>query len=392
MIEYIKSYFPSFYRVLVKLNEFFQSKYVISNYFHVNYEKRALLSYIIYPFKKQSLSHTNYYEAITYAKVLDEMGYAVDIVHYTYDKHIDFSKYDLLVGFGEPFTTYFKSGFTNTKTIYYGTGMHQCRQNNATLKRLKQVYIKKRKWLTDSIRYVDKTWNYQTMLVDGIIVLGNDVCMESYSKFYNGPIYGIPAPFYKTFNGYQILSERSKYRTKTNFLWFGGKGLIHKGLDLVLEFFSDNPQFKLHVCGPIKNEPKFEKEYFKELYQTENIITHDFINISSDAFRDILLDCSFVIFPSCSEGGSPSIITAIGNGALIPIITRETTISTGNEIWIENFDINEAINKTKELNDEQIMLLQKENIDYILKYHSQETYYENLKTAIIKILDGKYEL
>ena len=48
-----------------------------------------------------------------------------------------------------------------------------------------------------------------------------------------------------------------------------------------------------------------------------------------DKFEEILLSCSFAIFPSCSEGGCPSTLTVIGNGGLIPIITKETTIETG---------------------------------------------------------------
>jgi hypothetical protein len=55
----------------------------ICNYFGTKYKKKALLSYIKYPFKQVCFSHTNYFEARAWANVLHEMGYQVDIIsHY----------------------------------------------------------------------------------------------------------------------------------------------------------------------------------------------------------------------------------------------------------------------------------------------------------------------
>ncbi len=381
--------FPLVFNLSRKIYKIFKKKKVI-NYFKTNYSKNALLSYITYPFTRvQYLTHTNYYEAMSHAKILSEMGYNIDVIDYFYQGKIDFSKYDVLVGFGDAFQKYFESGYNHIKTIYYGTGMHVCHQNNATLKRVKDVYKKKGVWIAKSSRFVEKTWTHQTLLVDAMVVLGNEVSKESYRKFYDGPIYNIPAPFFKILDGYGILKFRDLSKSKYNFLWFGSSGLIHKGLDLVLDFFSKTPELTLHICGPIKNEPEFEKVYFKELYQTKNIITYGFININSKKFKEILGGCSFVIFPSCSEGGCSSVITAIGNGALIPIITKETTISTGYEIWIDDFTaeaVEKAVAKCLSLKDDEILNMQRKNLEYVLKYHSQENYYSELKKAYIGIL------
>ena len=83
---------------------------------------------------------------------------------------------------------------------------------------------------------------------------------------------------------------------------------------LVLDYFSNRSDLTLHVCGPIENEKEFVEIYKKELYFSDHIKTHGFIDLGSKKFEDILASCSFVIFPSCSEGGCPSVITAIGNG------------------------------------------------------------------------------
>jgi len=383
----IKNYLP----FILKIYKFYKRRMKIKNYFKTKYSKNVLLSYITYPFKKgEYFRHTNYFEAMSHAKILNELGYNVDVIDYDYQGKIDFSKYDLLVGFGEVFHKYFEYGKSKIKTIYYGTGMHVCHQNHATLKRLKDVYSKKSIWLGKSTRYVEKAWTHQTYLVDAMIVLGNEVCVESYRKFYDGEIFNIPAPFYKVIDAWKLIQSNNVGRS---FIWFGSSGLIHKGLDLVLDFFSKNPDLKLHICGPVKNEPDFEQVYWKELYETPNIITHGFVDIKTEKFKEILNDCSFTIFPSCSEGGCPSVITLIGNAGIIPIITKETTISTGYEIWIENFTIEaieRAVNKALLLSDREILELRKKNLAYVLKNHTAEVYYKRLKEAYLSIL-GNYK-
>ena len=373
----------------------YMNNQLISNYFRKNHQKHALLSYILTPFKKDSLSHTNFYEAQSWAKILDELGFNVDIIDYRNSKEIDLLKYDLICGFGDIFQQYFESSYCkNIQTIYYGTGMHVCHQNTATLQRVKDVRNKKGVWLGKSARFVEKTWTHQTLLVDGIIALGNCVCAGSYQKYYDGIVYSLPAPFYETQNGENIIKQRTNL-SKQHYLWFGSSGLIHKGLDLCLDYFSQNQDIFLHICGPIENEKEFIDVYKKELFESPNIKLHGFIDIDSKKFEAILVMCSFVIFPSCSEGGCASTLTAIGNGGLIPIITKETTIATGHEIWIERFNyesIDKAIKQSQTLSFEEIEELQYNNLNFVKTNHTQEIYYKQLKKNIRNILGINHDL
>lgn len=365
----------------------------IHNYFNTKYTKKALLSYIVNPFKKTSLRHTNYYEAIAWGKILNELGYQVDVIQYNLcPSSLDLSQYDLICGFGDVFQHYFEGKNNNAITIYYATGMHVCHQNNATLQRVKNVHSKKGVWLGKSARFVEKTWSHQTTLVDGIIALGNNICKESYKKHYDGVVFSLPAPFYKTLDANLILNNKTS-NSNRNFLWFGSSGLVHKGLDLLLDYFSKNKNLTLHICGPIMKEEDFVKVYQKELFESKNIINHGFINIQGDQFRKILESCYFVIFPSCSEGGAASVLTAIGNGGLIPIITKETTISTGYEIFIGTLDdngIENAIREAISLDEGELLMLAKENLDFVLQNHSQGNYKDKLKFAITNILGDTF--
>lgn len=376
-------------KLVKKYKNLFSKKKVIFNHYNTSNDKNALLSYIIEPFIKDYKHHTNSYEAKSWAGILNELGYNVDIIDYNESCDLNLAKYDLICGFGDIFQKYFElsGNYNRAKTIYYGTGMHVCHQNNISLKRVKDVFYKKSVWLAKSARFVEKTWTHQTMLVDAIFALGNDVCADSYKKFYSGDVCSVNAPFFLTQNPHAIMNNRT-IESKKHFLWFGSSGLIHKGLDLLLDYFSKRDDIFLHICGYIDGEVDFVSAYDKELNHMVNIINYGFIDIMSSQFAHILTQCSFIIYPSCSEGGSPSVLTAIGNGGLIPIITKETTVSTNNEIWINGFDethINLAISEALELSWEDIIMLQNLNLNYVLQNNNQELYYSQLKSLIMNV-------
>lgn len=315
----------------------------------------------------------------------------MDVINYNYNvSKINLNKYDLICGFGNVFQKYFDSPHEKCiATICYGTGMHLFFQNQATLNRVKDVFIKKNVWLGDSSRYVKNIKLHQTTLVNGIIAIGNDYCAESYREHFLGYVYSVPGVFFLTQNAIKIMNNRN-VSSSNNFLWFGSKGLIHKGLDLLLDHFKANSNITLHICGDIMREENFVKIYREELFNTPNIICHGFIDIESERFERILELCSFVIFPSCSEGGCPSVLTAIGNGGLIPIISKETTISTGYEILIstlDNIGIARAIEDSQSLSWSQIIKLQKLNYQVVVENNNQNKYYSALKEAITNILD-----
>jgi glycosyltransferase involved in cell wall biosynthesis len=388
---YIKKKFPNFFSLFRSCYLFYNNNKIIKNFYKTNYKKNALLSYITVPFKKDSFVHTNYFEAKSWAKILSELGYNIDVVNYECNSELDLSKYDIICGFGNIFQKYFEGSYKKKiKTIYYGTGMHVCHQNHATLQRINNVYNHKGIWLGKSARFVEKTWTHQTSLVDGIIALGNDKCADSFKKYYEGTVLSVPAPFYHIHNAEELINQRCVDANK-NFLWFGSSGLIHKGLDLLLDYFSNNPDLTLHVCGPIDNEIDFVNAYRKELFENKNIITYGFLDINSETFVDILKKCSFVVFPSCSEGGSPSVLTVVGNGGLIPIISHETTVSTASEIWIEKLTyegIEQSIKTALSLNELTIKKMQIDNYEYVKEHNSTSNYYNELKSAITSLVLG----
>ncbi len=139
----------------------------------------------------------------------------------------------------------------------------------------------------------------------------------------------MPATYHHVCDAETIISERDADKAASTFLWFGGHGLVHKGLDLVLDAFVRTPQLQLHICGPIAGEPAFAACFEVELRQTPNITCHDFVSLNSPKFRALMIQCAFVVYASCAEGGSSSVLTVAGNGGLIPVVSDASAIDIG---------------------------------------------------------------
>src|ERR1035437_770070 len=192
----------------------------IINYFRTSYPQNALVSYITDPFRNEiSFNHTNSFESIEIGKAINEAGFNVDIADYDYEGRIDYSRYDLIFGFGEPLINSFYKRGKKLITVYYGTGMHLNTQNANTLNRIKEVFDKKGVWLPGSGRIVDKSWSIQTTLVDAMVLLGNEEVTKTYSPFFKGKIFNIPASFYNVTNYEEIISSKDFNKSKTHFLW-----------------------------------------------------------------------------------------------------------------------------------------------------------------------------
>jgi glycosyltransferase involved in cell wall biosynthesis len=292
----------------------------VNNYFGADRDRRILISYTTRPFcKGVSLHHTNTAEALAMAEVCHAMGFVVDVVDYCDADPVDYDRYDAILGFGEPLIHRFYETDRQITTVYYGTGMPAFRQNAAALSRVADVHRKKGVWMPESVRLADKTWSIQTSLVDAIITLGNETVIAAYQACFPGRIYNVPVTFFSPFPPGDLQVRKQYEQARRHFLWFGSGGLIHKGLDLVLDVFRDLPDLDLHVAGPLDKEKRFLSCYHSELYETPNVHAHGFVELDSDLYGSLLETCGYVILPSCSEGEPSSVVNPMAYG-LVPVV------------------------------------------------------------------------
>jgi hypothetical protein len=353
------------------------------NLFNTEFNKRVLISYTIMPFLSKKIYHSNAQESRVIASIFNELEFNVDIIHYTNKSKIDYDKYDVIFGFGVPFEcSFFTEKEKDIKRIHYSTGAHVCYQNYAEIKRIEEVNKKCNSNISPK-RLVSWSWSMSIGLSDALIVIGNEWTKSTYSKYTTKPIYTINAT--ALINKSNKINLRETEKTKRSFLWFGSGGLVHKGLDLCLEYFSIKPELNLHICGPMEDD--FNK-VFKKYFEKDNIHYHGFTDVNSQKYIDIVTRCNFSILPTCSEGQATALLTTMGAG-LIPIATKFSGIDVEKfGLLIKELDlisIDNAIKNSLILNDKEILEKSIENHKYILAHHTIISFKKNLKLLISRV-------
>jgi glycosyltransferase involved in cell wall biosynthesis len=348
-------------------------------------EKTVLLSYVTFPFRCQPedltfFSHTSTFECLQIAKTWLCHGYNVDVIDWDNTWFLPGKDYSIFIDIHSNMERISPFLRKDCKKILHITGAHWRFQNEAEMKRLSDLN-KRKKILIKPRRQVAPSQGIE--FADCATILGNAFTRGTFA-YSNKPLYPIPL---STTIQYPFM-EKNFQKIRKNFLWLGSSGMVHKGLDLVLDVFAGLPDYHLTICGPVNEEPDFEKAYYKELYQSENIRTIGAIDIRSTQFLEIVQNTSALIYPSCSEGQAGSVITCMHAG-LIPIISYESGVD------IDNFGILLKDCSIDEIRASVIALSQKSDIElrdmakrawqYAQDNHTQEKFAQRYDRFVTEI-------
>ncbi len=364
-------------RMLPKKLQTYHVKYNVNKSREQAFKKRALLVYLIMPFqiKQKSryfLHHQNMKQCRQIADIISEYGYIVDVADVN-DANIKSDyEYDLIISHKIDLNVSRLRCKNHTKFIYLGTGMNHIVHNRNLRKRLDGFTFRR----NCSIEIELHTENMPFLkIIDAIITFGNDHTKTTWNESFKGPIY--------TFNNYGYnknnIVEKKYSEAKKNFLFFGGRWQLLKGLDLLLEVFSKHPKLHLHICGRYYDEIDFCKCYQKELFHMQNIHPVGWVKVNSREFDDLLRKCLYVIMPSCSEGQSGAVVQCMHSG-LIPIVTRQVGIDTGDfGVNLRNDSLQELERTVKILSAKPDDWCQGNSIKTIrdAKYYYSEDYFLN---------------
>ena len=326
---------------------------IISNVFNKKHSRTALLSYIRQVFEDEAMRsdrrHTNRYKTFIIAEALDELGYNVDVISYSDSLQSDFRKYDLVFGLGKTLDNALemRADAAKTKVIAFATGSNPFFSNVATVNRIDDFYRRTGKLMMASSRYILADWPLQHEVADWIILHGMSFARKTYRS---DRISSVHAPVF-IYHSVQRSAEEWQL-AKKQYIWFGSGGLIHKGLDLVIDAFAAMPEYTLHICGNMENEPAFY-HYYKPLMDAHaNTVYHGFVDVQSAAFADVLRSCAYLVFPSASEGNCASVLTCMANGGLIPIVSANADVDLNNYgFYTEGLSV-EAVKKAVHLSQQ----------------------------------------
>ncbi len=285
-------------------------------------------------------SHTHWWESIQIVQTFLDLGYRVDAISWRNFDFVPTKPYKVALDVRVLLEHWQPHLPADCIKILHAETSHWTIHNPAQDARLESLYQRRGRRVAPNKKIEE---NRALEVADCVTLIGEgaDFVQESYAPA-GKPLYPIPISTPLT---WPIL-DRDYEQARRRFIWFGSGGLVHKGLDRVLEAFAGMPDMSLTVCGPVQQERDFEREYWTELYETPNIHLHGWIDVTSDVFVELMSEHAAVVFPSCSEGQNGGVITCMHAG-LIPVVSRATgaPITPERGVLLEDCEI-ETIQRT----------------------------------------------
>lgn len=293
--------------------------------------RRVLVSYLTAAFyrarglRAAPIAHSNHIESHEIVSAFEELDCAVDVIDFDNAKRIDYSAYDVLFGFGIALEESFFSAAFSGLRIMYLTGANPAFSMAAEAARARDFH-RRHGFFPRPRRDVRRSWYYASVNADALFVIGNDWTLSTYGAL-NANIIALPAPITGEYSTTELTVPAARKQRPDRFLWFGGSGALHKGLDLVIEALAAlHRPARLTVCGRIQNETDIVDFYRRQRYEQLQIIWRGFVPVRSAAFRALASDHDFVLLASCSEGTATSVLNCMAEG-LVPVVTRECGIT-----------------------------------------------------------------
>ena len=330
-------------------------------------------------------SHSNFLEANAILNSLKKTGLKISSFDHDSTINIECKKITHVFGYGNPvFQVISKSLNREIKFIHYLTGSEKNFQNNAEIKRVNYFNNKySAKYIPR--RIVNEPHSLEEFYIKKVILIGNKKTQSTYQERINsGDIIktiNATSPIKLNDETKNFIYERFFNSETKKILFISGSGLVHKGLDLVLEAIKDlnTSKIELHIMSP------YEKDFFKplkNLVSKPNIIYHGFKNLKSISTRKIIESCHFIISPSCSEGQSTSVLAGMTCG-LVPIITEECGIDINEDIYLlkslSSKDIAQALDNALSLNFKNYKNKSERSMELIKKNHQIKNFQYNIE-------------
>jgi glycosyltransferase involved in cell wall biosynthesis len=349
----------------------------------------ALLSYIIDPLllpQGQSISnsHSHHWESLQIASTLLDLGFCVDVISFLNREFEPKKEYTLLIDPRRNLERLAPALPRDCIKIMHIDSANMVYHNAAEARRLlelqqrRHVTLRPRRWEMPNLAIEHADW---------ATILGNEFTVSTF-RYANKPLYRVPISVATL---YPWPETKNFDACRKNYLWFGSGGMVHKGLDLVLEAFAAMPDFHLTVCGPVQAEEDFVSAYHKELFDTPNIHTVGWIDVDSPQFVEICDSCVALVYPSCSEGGGGSVIHCMHAG-LIPIVSYESSVDIAEDygILLEDSSIQRIQNAVKRLSSlphDKLAQMALNAWRFVRTNHTRERFAEEYRRVVSRILN-----
>jgi len=352
-------------------------------------KKRALLCYLLDAVDMKDSDprlkgHANWWRGREIARILDSLGYNVDVISSGDSSTIPSRQYDLIFDASANIPRLASFQKKETKFVLFLTGSYYGWSSPAEMRRILAFET------THGVFYEPRYGRQPKLIMDKALAMsdlallvGNETTLHTYPDWArkNMRIVHMPTSF---------IEHRKQYGSRSDtFLYYSSARNVLKGLDLVFDAFLEHPEWNLVVVGPVEST---EADFFRAY---PNLSSHPNIQLlgsmvpSSEWFAEVLDRCDAFLLPSCSEGASSSALTCCIAG-IYPIISRNSgvdlTENTG--IWIESLTksgVEKAIETFRQKDWSEVVREAETIRSYIAKWHSRKSFTEEMTDILSKL-------
>lgn len=348
---------------------------------------KALIAFVSNPFLSDytaefGRSHANYWLVQAMVDELGKQGFSVDVTEWRNRNVPSSDQYDIVFGQGPAFENCVRRGTRPCPKIYFGWGLYAGATENFVQERSRLV--KERQGFNihqphppdESPRFATEIWS-----------LGTEYVFNSYRAICSAPVYELPNPIVE---GVQPLQPGKNHeQARRNFMWMAAYGTLRRSLDVLLELFETMPEITLTVCGGIEHEKSFFAAYRKQLLETPNIRYIGWLDVASQKYHDVTHECSWLIYPSVSDGMPGSVVNAMAEGVL-PIYTDGAGIDTGghgihlNEITHESLQA--AVQRAAIVDPTELALASESVSRFAWSRYSQDAFREAFRRRLAETM------
>lgn len=316
------------------------------------------------------------------ARSLLDLGFVVDAAPSRSDIHVDDKSFDVVIDVRanlEYLSARLKAHGTR---VYYPQFGHWTVHNGGQIDRHRNLLFRRGLSLLPA-RLIAPTLSVEC--ADWILSPGGGFSNRAFAHC-QGSLHAVeqspPAAWIRNLS-------RDMEEARRHFVWIGGAGAVHKGLDLCLEAFSRSPELHLHICGDIRSERAFYASYREELEATPNIHYHGWTDTCSEQWLQVVSRCAFVLLHSASEVAATSPVAGMYAG-LIPVVNDgadQRIASGGPEITGESVEgLIECIGRMSTMGVRTLSDRSREAFESATRGSDQESFMRSLRQGLAAAL------
>ena len=300
-------------------------------------KKRALLCYLLDAADMRDSDprlrgHANWWRGRELARILDSLGYSVDVIASGDGATIPPYQYDLIFDASSNIPRLAPFQKKETRFVLFLTGSYYGWSSSAEMRRILDfetvhgVFYEPRYGRQPKV-LMDKA----LAMADLALLVGNETTLRTYPDWARKNMRTVHMPT-------SFIEHRKRFSNRSDtFLYYSSARNVLKGLDLLFDVFIEHPGWMLLVVGPVESTEADFFQAYPDVSKHDNIQLLGSMNPSSARFAEVLDRCDAFLLPSCSEGASSSALTCCRAG-IYPILSRNSGVDLvdGTGIWIES--------------------------------------------------------